>query len=65
MAQGFPEGTYIRFNQVPTNLQADITKELGAFRFVVASLSTERVPADESEDKTNIRQPSSSRLRTH
>ncbi|KAL1441990.1 hypothetical protein MTO96_000988 [Rhipicephalus appendiculatus] len=32
MTQGTQDGTYIRFNRVPTNMIADVTKELGAFR---------------------------------
>ncbi|KAH6933735.1 hypothetical protein HPB50_017701 [Hyalomma asiaticum] len=32
MTQGVQDGTYIRFNRVPTNMIADVTKELGAFR---------------------------------
>ncbi|XP_075539728.1 complement C1q tumor necrosis factor-related protein 4-like [Dermacentor variabilis] len=32
MTQGTQDGTYIRFNRVPTNMIAEVTKELGAFR---------------------------------
>ncbi|XP_037565300.1 complement C1q tumor necrosis factor-related protein 4 [Dermacentor silvarum] len=32
MTQGTQDGTYIRFKRVPTNMLAEVTKELGAFR---------------------------------
>ncbi|KAH7958441.1 hypothetical protein HPB49_001801 [Dermacentor silvarum] len=35
MTQGTQDGTYIRFKRVPTNMLAEVTKELGAFRFVL------------------------------
>lgn len=39
MTRGTSDGTYIRFDQSPTNMQAEITKELGAFRWVFRPLS--------------------------
>ncbi|EEC18766.1 conserved hypothetical protein [Ixodes scapularis] len=38
MTQGSVDGTYVRFNQAPTNMQAEITKDLGAFRCSVPGL---------------------------